>query len=155
MKFRRNPPRTTETINSSALPDIVFMLLFFFMVTTVMREDTPLVDIQPPMAKEVQKIERKDLMASIFVGPLRNEPNGPVSIQIDDQLVGLDQVGPVIAAKRDALPEYEQKRFVTVIKADADAEMGLITQIKQELRKVQALKIQYSTLEKEDLAEMN
>lgn len=130
-------------MSTASLPDIVFMLLFFFMVTTVMQDEQPKVSVQKPAAKEIDKIEHRDLTASIFVG--KNEHHATL-IQMDDRFVSLQEIGQLVAEKRAALPEPLQPKFITVIKADKRTHMGVITDIKQELRKVNALKIQYAAV---------
>ena len=68
-KFRSKDNKGTPAISTAALPDIVFMLLFFFMVTTVMRETTLFVEVMIPKATEIKKMEKKSLVSYIYVGP--------------------------------------------------------------------------------------
>ena len=68
-KFTRKGKGGTPVISTASLPDIVFMLLFFFMVTTVMREVTLKVKISPPEATEIKKLEKKSLVSYIYLGP--------------------------------------------------------------------------------------
>lgn len=143
-KLLPNREKAAQEISTASLPDIVFMLLFFFMVTTVMKDETSKLEIHKPSAEQVEKIEQRDLVASILVG--KDEQHIP-RIQVDDRFVEVADIGRIVAEKRAGLPEYMRPKFMTVIKADKDMPMGVITDIKQELRKVQAFKIQYSTEE--------
>ena len=144
--FRKKAIREKLTISTAALPDIVFMLLFFFMVTTVLREDTLKVTVEIPGAPKVEKLMNKSLTATIFVGvPVNPGQYGDVErIQIDDKIVRLKDVGHYILTKRQALPPRLRWKFTTVIKADKDVKMRLITLIKKELRAVNILKIHYA-----------
>jgi len=147
--FRKKPIREKLTISTAALPDIVFMLLFFFMVTTVMREDNLKVKIVMPSASALDKLDNQALTATIFVGqPIRTEILGDVArIQVDDHFIKLDQVGPYILAKRDALAPQMRSKFKTVIKADENTKMKVITAIKEELKTVNVLNIHYACLQ--------
>jgi len=141
--------KETPGISTASLPDIVFMLLFFFMVTTVMREVELKVANTRPKATEIQKLERKSLVTYIYVGkPTKNyqarfgkEPR----IQLNDAFASIEEVQPFVIQERTAKDEVEQKLMTVSIKADKEVKMGLITDIKLQLRKAQALKINYST----------
>ena len=148
-KFKQKSKGETPGISTASLPDIVFMLLFFFMVTTVMRATELLVQVKVPQATEIQKLERKSLVSYIYVGKpvtrLQNTFGTEPRIQLNDAFASVDDISEFIAAERDARSEEEIPAMTTSIKADETAKMGIITDIKQELRKVQAFKINYST----------
>ncbi len=132
-------------LSTASLPDIVFMLLFFFMVTTTMREVTLLVKVKKPQATEIQKLERKDLTTYIYVGAPKSADLGTEPrIQLADQLASVGEVQQWVILQRESINEAERSKFTVSIKADVDAKMGLISDIKQELRKAQALKLSYS-----------
>jgi biopolymer transport protein ExbD len=132
-------------ISTASLPDIVFMLLFFFMVTTVMRE-TELKIKKPnlPKATEVKKLERKSLVSYIYVGKI--EGQGGDKIQLNDRISDVKDVKFFIFSERETHPEDEIPLLTTSIKADIKSNVGTITDIKEELRNINALKINYSTL---------
>lgn len=132
-------------ISTASLPDIVFMLLFFFMVTTVMRE-TELKIKKPelPKATEVKKLERKSLVSYIYVGKVEGQ-NGD-KIQLNDRIADVKDVKYFIFAERETHSEDEIPLLTTSIKADIKTNVGTITDIKEELRNINALKINYSTL---------
>lgn len=132
-------------ISTASLPDIVFMLLFFFMVTTVMREtELKIKKPQLPKATEVKKLERKSLVSYIYVGKV--EGQGGDKIQLNDRIADVKDVKYFIFAERDTHSEDEIPLLTTSIKADIKSNVGTITDIKEELRNVNALKINYSTL---------
>ena len=124
------------------------MLLFFFMVTTVMRETTLIVDVERPESTESVKLENRALVDYIYVGTPTNPDLGSnPRIQLNDAFATTDQIQDFIRLKRESRDENVQNQVITALKVDKEAEMGLITDIKQELRKVDALKICYSTTE--------
>lgn len=145
-RFKKKKSSGPQKINTSALPDIIFMLLFFFMVTTTMREVTLIVKVKPPEATEVQKLERKSLVSYIYVGvPMKAQFGTESRIQLNDAFATKEDISEFIAAEREARDENDRKFLTTSIKADKDTRMGIITDIKQELRKVGAFKINYSS----------
>ncbi len=135
----------TPGISTASLPDIVFMLLFFFMVTTVMRE-TSLKIQQPvlPKATEVKKLEKKSLVSYIYVGKAKDGSPGDL-IQLNDRISKVSDVPAFIFEERRKRTQKDIPLMTTSIKADMDANVGTITDIKIELRDVNALKLNYST----------
>ncbi len=148
-KFKKKSGGGTPGISTASLPDIVFMLLFFFMVSTVMREVTLKVENTKPMATEIKKLERKSLVTYVYVGKPKaayvpqvgSEPR----IQLNDAFARINEIQNFVITEREAINEAERPLMTVSIKADEDVKMGLITDIKQELRKAEALKINYST----------
>ncbi|MBP5418634.1 MAG: biopolymer transporter ExbD [Bacteroidales bacterium] len=145
-KFGKRKRSSQQKINTSSLPDIVFMLLFFFMVSTTMKEVTMMVKIQSPDASEVTKLEQKSLVSYIYVGkPLNAKKYGSEPrIQLNDSYATVDDIENYIIQERDNMKESDRPKMTVSIKADLDVQMGTITDIKQALRKAQALKISYS-----------
>jgi len=133
MKFKKKNANVTQEIPTASMPDIIFMLLFFFMVTTTLRDTTLLVKFTLPQAKAIEKIDKKRLVAYVFVG---NDER----IQIDDAIVDLPQVTPIMAQKRRDIPQ-----LIVSIRADRDGKMGRIVDIQQKLRDADALRINYSS----------
>lgn len=137
-----------QPLNTSSLSDIVFMLLFFFMITTTIRETTKKVDFKIPEASESAKLERKDLASHIYVGtPIRSEQGKygtDARIQLNDSFKSVTDIRDFVAAERESLPEADRGLMTISIKADQNVRMGIITDIKQELRRCSALKIMYS-----------
>ena len=145
-KFRKKGGKGTPPISTASLPDIIFMLLFFFMVTTTMRQSTLLVQVKPPLASEVQKLEKKSLVSFIHVGPPLSKKLGTdTRIQLNDQFSNLKDIREFIQLEREARDEVDRKLITTSLKVDKETKMGIVTDIKQELREVGAFKINYST----------
>nr|NQU90061.1 biopolymer transporter ExbD [Bacteroidota bacterium] len=146
-RFKKEKKSGVQKINTSSLPDIIFMLLFFFMVTTVMREVTLIVKIKPPEATEVAKLERKSLVSYIYIGvPTKVGLYGTKPrIQLNDQFAEVDNIPAFITSERQARDEADRRYITTSLKVDQDIRMGIVTDVKQELRKSGAYKINYST----------
>lgn len=146
-RFKKDSSKEAPGINTSSLPDIIFMLLFFFMVTTTMREVTVRVRIKAPMATEVQKLEKKSLVSYIYIGPpLQSRIYGTESrIQLNDMFRTVSEIPEFIYAERESRDEADRQLLTTSLKVDQDVKMGIVTDVKQELRKVGAFKINYST----------
>jgi biopolymer transport protein ExbD len=140
--------KEVPAMTSSSLSDIVFMLLFFFMVTTQMRETENKVMVKIPEASEVVKLERKDLNSYINIGtPIKSLQamyGTEARIQLNDSFKTTDDIRDFIAAERESKSEQDRQFMTTSIRADQDVRMGIITDVKQELRRCSALKIMYS-----------
>ena len=148
-KFGRKAGKGEPKISTASLPDIVFMLLFFFMVSTTMRDSTVMVQVKVPDATEIKKLQKKSLVSYINVGPpmkkyiatFGTEPR----IQLNDQFATVEDIKQFIVSERESKKENERPQMTTSLKVNAETKMGIVTDIKQALRKASALKINYST----------
>jgi biopolymer transport protein ExbD len=151
-KFKDTGKKEIPPISTASLPDIVFMLLFFFMVSTTMREVTYKVDITLPEATELSKLEKKSLVSYIYVGePLKQYQNTfgvAPRIQLNDQFANVGDIQDYVIAEREARDEAERPMMITSLKVDENTKMGIVSDIKQELRKSAALHINYSSRQK-------
>lgn len=147
-KFGRKGKNTIPRLNTSSLPDIVFMILFFFMVTTSMRETENKVMVKLPEATEVVKLERKDLASYINIGSpilsLQAQYGNEPRIQLNDSFKNTTDIGQFITSAREAMSEGDKQLMTVSIKADENVRMGIITDVKQALRRSSALKIMYA-----------
>jgi biopolymer transport protein ExbD len=143
-KFKKKQAETKQAVPTSAMPDVVFMLLIFFMVTTVLREVELQVQVEYAQAENIEKIEQKRLVSYIYVGPQRlgNNRLGETRVQIDDTLV--DDMGAIRNIMYDKI--MEEPRLIVSLRVDQDSEFGIITDVQQELRHAGTLRINYSTL---------
>ena len=150
-KFKKSS-NTQQDIPTAALPDIIFMLLFFFMVTTVMRETDILVKQQLPRATQLTKIERKSLVSYIYIGEPKNvslfgdEPK----VQKNDNFVDIDDVILFVNQEKDKLSEAERDKITMSMKVDVGVKMGIVSDVQQELREANALKVLYSSIKRGD-----
>ena len=147
-RFKKGGKKEMPGITSSSLSDIVFMLLFFFMVTTQMRETENKVKVVTPEASEVVKLERKDLNVYINIGSptlaYQQQFGTEPRIQLNDSFRTTSEIRDFVAAERDAMSEANRQYMTVSIRADQDVRMGIVTDVKQELRRCSALKIMYS-----------
>jgi biopolymer transport protein ExbD len=132
MKFEKKRSSTKQEIPTASMPDIIFMLLLFFMVTTTLREVEVLVNYSLPEARAIEKIENKRLISYIWVGR-------EGKVQINDSIVKMDEIQGIMYAKRQSLPNV-----IVSLRIDKNTDMGFVTDIQQELRKAFCLRINYS-----------
>ena len=153
MGFRNRKKRDVPETNTASLPDLVFTILFFFMMVTSMREVSLKVQFRSPLATELTKLEKKSLATYIYIGKpnsvelqakLGTEPR----IQLNDQISEISDVGAYIGQEKASMKEEDQPFMTTYIKADYETSMGIITDLKQALRESYALKISYSATPK-------
>lgn len=147
-KFRKGEGKETPGMNTASLPDIVFMLLFFFMVITTMKDSDTKVRTLTPSASEVEKLELKSFVHTILVGPptknYQKQYGTTPRIQLNDEIAQLSDINEFIVQERAKAPDGSEGILTTSIKADKEeVKMGIITDVKQELRKVSQLKVSY------------
>ena len=152
-RFKKKKDVGLPAINTSSLPDIIFMLLFFFMVTTVMREVELIVKNTPPEATEVQKLERKELVSYIYIGEptkiMKAKWGEEPRIQLNDSYREIKDIKSFIDLEITNILEHERGLHTTCLKVHYETKMGVITDVKQELRQIGAFKINYSTRKKQ------
>lgn len=146
-RFRSDEKKEMPALSTSSMPDIIFMLIFFFMVTTKMREVSLKVQMRMPSATEIQKLEKKSLVSSIYIGPPTNTKlYGTESrLQLEDQYAKVEDVVSFIERERQARNEADRPLLTTSLKIHEEVRMGLVTDVKQELRKCGAFRINYAT----------
>ena len=147
-KFTKKKSNELPPVSTASLPDIVFMLLFFFMVATVMRETNLLVQQNLPKADQVEKL-KKDRSVFIFAGKPSDqyvEKYGEEGrIQIGDKYTELSNIGLALTEARGKLNPELQSSVVVALKVDDDTNTGLVTDIKEKLRELNMVKIIYIT----------
>ena len=148
-KFKKDGKRETPAISTASLPDIVFMLLFFFMVSTTMREVSLMVANAMPQANETVKLEKKSLVSNIYVGKPTDHYQGAYGteprIQLNDKFATIAELQAFVASERDARKEEDRNSITNNLKIDRNVTMGIITDIKQELRKANSLRVNYGS----------
>jgi Biopolymer transport protein len=151
-KFGGNKKREVPQLQTTSTADLVFAILFFFMMTTTMREVTLKVEFRAPQATELQKLEKKSLVTFIYIGrpsrDMRAQVGSETRIQLNDQYAETSEIQDYIAQEKSSMKE-EDAPFMTVsIKADKETKMGVVTDVKQALREAYALKISYSAIKR-------
>lgn len=146
--FNGKKKKNTPQISTASLPDIIFILLFFFMVATVMRDSTALVQTNVPKGTELIKIKQKSWVSTVFIGPpiedLQSKFGTAPRIQFNDELGDVSQVIEFVENERLKKDERIKPYMTFALKVDKDVKMGIVTDVKQELRKASAFKIMYN-----------
>jgi biopolymer transport protein ExbD len=153
-KFRKEGKKGMPAISTASLPDVVFMLLIFFMVCTQLREVELKVKIRTPQATEIKKLEKKSLVSFIYIGPptaqfqrfYGTEPR----IQLNDAFASVADIREFISSEREKMSESDRAFMTVSMKIDEYTKMGVVTDVKQALRKANALKINYSARKKSE-----
>ena len=146
-KFK-SKSETKPEVSTASLPDIVFLLLFFFMVSATIRPEEKLVEYKIPDAEQITYVERKKAIKEIRVGYPKDESLGnEPQIAVDDRLLPIDQIPQWVEQQRTEMSEIERPYLIVMIKSDEEVPMGFISDVQEQLRKVNALKVMYRTLE--------
>ena len=147
-KFKKQK-KGLPPISTASLPDIVFMLLFFFMVSTTMRETELMIkDPTLPTAHDTKKFEHKNLVSTIYIGKSKDDSKKGDVIQLNDKIARVSDVQNFILTKRGEIKESDIPRMTTLFKADKNAKVGTIADIKKNLREIDALKISYAAVKR-------
>ena len=135
-------------MNTSSLPDLIFTILFFFMMVTSMREVTLMVRFERPVGTQLEKLARKSCTSFIYIGrpteQFRTQFGDGTRIQLNDKYAEVPEVYDFVMSDRNEMPESDKPFYTVSLKADNQTPMGVITDVKQTLRKAYALKIVYS-----------
>ena len=145
--FKKKQAATKQEIPTSAMPDVVFMLLFFFMVTTVLRDVSLLVKLDLTKASNIEKIEEKRLVSYIYMGPelLAGRELGEDKVQIDDAII--DDLGSIRNLMYDKL--LEEPKLIVSLRVDQNSEFGLLTDVQKELQQAGTFRVNYSAKREE------
>lgn len=135
-------------LNTSSLPDLIFTVLFFFMIVTNMRQENLKVEYRMPEGRELERLTNKSATSYIYIGhPVsegREDGMAGVRIQLNDRYATAAEVGGFIRAERSRMSPEDAANMKVSIKADRDTPMGIINDVKQELRQAYVLNIIYS-----------
>jgi len=144
--FKTKHSNAEAVISTAALPDIIFMLLFFFMVTTVLRKSDENLKYKIPTAEQLKRIEQKSLITEISIGiPKNGEQFGKEPrIEADGRFMEVKDIVPFIMKEKDKLPAYSRDQIIILLKADEEVPMGIVSDVKQELRKANARRIVFA-----------
>lgn len=151
-KFAKGKKRKEPAISTASLPDIVFMLLFFFMVTAKFKTTEALVFVKMPSAFTTEVLDKNDKSILYWIGKPKNKAMGDTyRVQMDDQFVEISEIGPYLIDLRGK-EEFAENWYdlINYFQVDKDAPMGLVRSVQEELRdpSVDALKVQYAIIDK-------
>ncbi|MFY0601719.1 MAG: biopolymer transporter ExbD [Cyclobacteriaceae bacterium] len=145
MKFQKKINRGVE-ISTASLPDIVFLLLFFFMVSATIRPKEEPLAVKYPHAAAITKVDKKELIREISVGiPKKALFGTEPQISVDNKMIDISAIAQWAIEQRESLPEYYKNQMIILLKSDEKVHMGLISDIQEELKKANARKIVFRT----------
>lgn len=146
--FQKKRGDSTPAISTASLPDIVFILLFFFMVITKMRETDLKVKVQVPQATELEKLEQKSLVHFIYIGrPMERYQSiygTAPRIQLDDSFKRVEDIPLFVENHKQTVQPNLRTRIATSLRVDGDITMGIVQDVKIQLRKIGQLKLNYA-----------
>lgn len=143
MSMFKRKDHSVPGLNTASLPDLIFTVLFFFMIVTHMKENQMKVKYQLPQGTKLERLAKKSTVSHIYIGkPYKG--GGDNAVQVNDKIVDAADVEDFIAAERKRMAPDDAKNMTVSIKADKKADMGVVTDVKQSLRRANALKILYS-----------
>ena len=143
MSMFKRRDHSVPGLNTASLPDLIFTVLFFFMIVTHMKENQMKVKFQEPQGTKLERLTKKSTVTHIYIGKTFKGGTQDV-VQVNDRIVDASEVEDFIAAERKRMSPEDVKKMTVSIKADRKANMGVITDVKQSLRRANALKILYS-----------
>ena len=147
-KFNKNGSKEVPELNTSSLPDLIFSILFFFMMVTSMREVTLRVEFTTPKGTEIEKLEKKSLVSYVYIGKPTKEflsmMGTGTRIQLNDDFAEVDAIGEYIYQERESMAERDKPFMRVSMKIDEETQMGVVTDVKMALREAWALNIVYS-----------
>ena len=149
------------SLNVASMPDLIFTVLFFFMIVTHMRSDEVKVRLEVPAGSEVKKLAGHPAIVNIYIGKVgpstgsgTAKGNGPSTgsgtewaVQLNGDIVSPKQIPARISEIRSKLSPENAERLTVSLRADRHAPMGIVSDVKQALQKSYALKINYSATE--------
>ena len=143
MSMFKRKDHSVPGLNTASLPDLIFTVLFFFMIVTHMKENQMKVKYQVPEGTKLERLAKKSTISHIYIGkPYKG--GGITAVQVNDKIVDVAEIEDFIAAERNRMSSEDAKQMTVSIKADKKADIGVITDVKQSLRRANALKILYS-----------
>ncbi len=151
-KFKKKA-NVKQEIPTSSMPDVVFMLLFFFMVTTQMRDTSINVKQKMPQATQLRKLMRKSLVTYLYIGePNKTEQFGKEpKIQVNDVFIEPKDIIQWVNTEKAKLNEFERDQITISMKIDSDSKRGIIADVETELRRANARIINYSANSKKEI----
>lgn len=153
--FQTKRGKAKPKISTASLPDIIFMLLFFFMVVTVLRDAELKVTVRIPKATQLTKLEEKSLVNYIYIGrpteKYQSVYGNKPRIQLGDQIVeGPENLPLFLERHKVKVPESRHPLITTSLRVDGDVTMGIVQDVKTMLRKQGQLRLNYSARPREN-----
>lgn len=150
--FKQRQRREIPQLNMASMPDLIFTVLFFFMIVTHMRSVPVMVKHQVPVGKELTKLSKQPVITYIYIGkPLGGAAaDSPSSVvQVNDKIMEVDAISDYMSSLRHSLGKEEAENMIVSLKVDKDTEMGLVSDVKQALRRAHVTRVHYSAVSKD------
>ena len=151
-KFSKGKKKPQPAISTASLPDIVFMLLFFFMVVTKLRDSELMVKVSTPFATQLTKLEDKSLVNYLYIGrhveKYKSTYGTKPRLQLSDKFANINEIPIFLERFRVKIPEAQRTKITTSLRVDGQVTMGIVQDVKTALRKANQLKINYSAKKK-------
>ncbi|MBQ5982444.1 MAG: biopolymer transporter ExbD [Prevotella sp.] len=147
IKFRKQTRRSVPMLNTASLPDLIFTVLFFFMIVTHMRNESAKVDLEKPQGTELTRLAKKSSVTYIYIGTngqVDEEGRAKYLIQVNDKIVDIENLTDYIIAERSRMSLQDREQATVSLKADKQTPMHIITEVKRCLRQAKAYRISYS-----------
>lgn len=129
------------SLNVASMPDLIFTVLFFFMIVTHMRSDEVKVRLEVPQGTEVQKLANKASVINIYIG---RQGDNTWGVQLNGDLVMPEEIPARIEHIRAGMSPANAEHLTVSLRADRHTPMGIIHDVKQALQQCYALRINYS-----------
>ncbi|MEN0006606.1 MAG: biopolymer transporter ExbD [Bacteroidota bacterium] len=153
-KFSKKRGKADPEVSTASLPDIIFMLLFFFMVVTVLRDAELKVKVNTPYATELTKLQEKSLVNYLYIGrPVKKfvkTYGTKPRIQLGDKFATIPEIPLFLERHKIKVPEAKRPRITSSLRVDGDVTMGIVQDVKTQLRKSGQLKVNYSAKKRPD-----
>ena len=147
-RFRKKQHKNIPELNMASMSDIIFMFLFFFMIISTMRQSTLFVRTMIPPAENLQRLEKKGLVSTIYIGipwgEYTNKLGSVPRIQLNDQFADVKDIAEFVEIEKQSRSQADREKIIWTLKVDETVSMGIVNDVKQELRKAGAYKINYS-----------
>ncbi|NRB61521.1 MAG: biopolymer transporter ExbD [Saprospiraceae bacterium] len=147
-KFSKKRGKSDPAISTASLPDIIFMLLFFFMVVTVLRDAELKVKVVTPYATELTKLEEKSLVNYLYIGrptqKFQDVYGTKPRLQLGDKFATIAEIPLFLEKHKVKIPEAKRPKITSSLRVDGEVTMGVVQDVKTELRKAGQLKVNYS-----------
>ena len=150
--FKQRRQRDIPQLNMASMPDLIFTVLFFFMIVTHMRSVPVMVKHQVPAGKELTKLSKQPVITYIYIGkPLGGAAaDSPSSVvQVNDKIMEVDAISDYMSSLRHSLGKEDAENMIVSLKVDKDTEMGLVSDVKQALRRAHVTRVHYSAVSKD------
>ena len=152
MSLFRHSRREVPQLNTASLPDLIFTVLFFFITVTHMREVTLKVKYRVPEGTELTKLVKKSAVTYIYIGKptddMRHIAGNKTRIQLNDKYADIDDVTDYVAEERKRMSPEDARAMSVSVKAARNTDMGIMSDVRQALRRAGALKVNYSAVKK-------